>query len=68
MGNGKIYETDGHGFDEPILKKGKNLCLFDTGDYYVIRKYKHGDIEKIEKNENIIAELINDGWTWVDYS
>ena len=67
MGNGIVYDNDGHGFDEPILEKGKNLCLFDIGDYYVIRKYKYGDVEKLEKNEKTINDLLNKGWTWVNY-
>jgi hypothetical protein len=68
MGNGTVYETDGHGFDEPILEKGKNLCLFDIGEFYVIRKKKHGDIEKIPKTENALEELLKNGWTWVNYT
>jgi hypothetical protein len=68
MENGIIYETNGHGFDEPILEKGKNLCLFDIGEYYVIRKKKHGDIEKISKTENTLEELLKNGWTRVNYS
>jgi hypothetical protein len=67
MESGTIYETDGQGFDEPILEKGKNLCLFDIGDFYVIRKYKQGDIKKLPKNEDTINELLKDGWTWVNY-
>ena len=68
MGNGIVYDDDGHGFDEPILEKGKKLRLFDVGDYYVIRKYKYGDIEKLEKNENTLNELLNNGWSWVNYN
>ena len=68
MGNGIIYETDGQGFDEPILEKGKNLCLFDVGDSYVIRKKRYGDVKKIDKTENVLEELLKDGWTWVNYT
>jgi len=67
MGNGIIYDSEGIGFDEPILEKGKNYCLFDVGDYYIIRKRNHGDIEKMPKNENTINELLNKGWTKVNY-
>jgi hypothetical protein len=67
MGNGTIYETDGQGFDEPILEKGKNLCLFEIGDAYIIRKRKHGEIKKLPKNEDTINELLKNGWTWVNY-
>jgi len=68
MENGTVYKTDGHGFDEPILEKGKNLCLFDIGEFYVIRKKKHGDIEKIPKTKNALEELLKKGWTWVNYT
>jgi len=68
MGNGTVYDTDGQGFDEPILEKGKNLCLFDIGEFYVIRKRNHGDIEKLEKSENTLEKLLKSGWTWVNYT
>jgi len=67
MGNGIVYDTDGNGFDEPILEKGKNLCLFDIGDTYVIRKKHYGDIEKIPKTEDALEDLLRKGWTWVNY-
>ena len=68
MGNNIIFETDGQGFDEPILEKGKNLCLFDIGNAYVMRKYKHGDIKELPKDDGTIDELLKDGWTWVNYT
>jgi hypothetical protein len=46
------------GFDEPILEKGKNLCLFDVGDAYIVRKRNHGDMEKMPKNEETIKSAV----------
>jgi hypothetical protein len=67
MKNGIVFDMDGKGFDEPILEKGKKLCLFDVGDSYVIRKWKQGDIKKMPKNDDTINELLKNGWTRVNY-
>ena len=52
--------------DYPIMERGhNNLCIFDAGDYYVMRKYKQGILLKFYKN-NVAAEfweeLIKEGW------
>jgi len=52
--------------DYPIMEKGRNnLCIFDTGDYYVLRKYKQGILLKFNKNnvaDEFWTELIKAGW------
>jgi hypothetical protein len=68
MANGTVFETDVQGFDEPILEKGKNLCLFDVGEAYVIRKRKQGDIQRLPKTEETINNLLKHGWQEVDYT
>jgi hypothetical protein len=59
---------DGQGFDYPILIN-VNLCIFDIGDKYIVKKKGQGIIEEMEKpkdEDEFIKRAIKQGWRKVD--
>jgi len=56
--------------DYPIIEKRKNyLCIFDTGEEYVLRKYQTGTLLRFKKDDvadEFWDELKKNGWKSVN--
>ena len=66
-----MINDDGTGFQQPMMiNKAGDVCIFDAGDIYEVKKKHEGVIKKIDKKTVKPAfwkELEKDGWKNVDY-
>lgn len=63
-----FVHDDGQGMLEPVMEK-EDLCIFDEGEVYTVRKRGKGIIKKIDKKtvtEEFWEELRQEGWADVD--
>ena len=55
---------DGDGFLKPVIRKG-DLCYFDEGEYYTLRKMNEGILKKFDKKsitQKFWDDLKKEGW------
>jgi len=63
-----MVHDDGTEILDPVMEKD-DLCIFDEGDYYTLRKREEGILKKIDKKTvtgEFWQELRDSGWVAVD--
>lgn len=65
-----MVHDDGTQILDPVMEnEEQQLCIFDDGEFYTLRKRDVGILKKIDKktvDEKFWEELRNSGWVDVD--